>query len=120
MSRPVDIAPEETSFDEADILEYVSGQTELERNALEQHDAYKAHVDKIEEHRKQFQAKKRLNTEAIDAVRKLMNSKSPAKRYAYLRTYDIARRLLNADDQADMFAKHRDKQEEAAIADAAA
>lgn len=117
MPRPLDI--DEHVFDDNLITDYITGQATLEKEAVGAHDVYKTHVSKIEEHRKAFQAKK-LNTEAIDQARKLLNSKAPKARNAWLRTFDIARRLLNLDEQADMFAGHIDKGEDEAIAEAAA
>jgi hypothetical protein len=98
---------------------YIEGQMKLEREADQKHQAYKGEVSRIEEHRKAFQAKG-LVTEAIDAAKKIRNSKTPKARYAYLRTFDIARRLLKLDDQGDMFSDHVDEGEARAISNAAA
>lgn len=117
MPRPLDI--DEHVFDEGLIESYVQEQLGLEREAQQSHDVYKTHVSAIEDSRKKFQAKK-LNTEAVDHARKLLNGKAPKARYAWLRTFDLARRLLNLDEQTDMFADHVDRGEAEAIAEAAA
>lgn len=117
MSRPLNI--DKPVFDEALMKDYIQGQSALEKDAEQSHQAYKGQVSKLEEHRKGFQAKG-LNTEAIDFAKKLRNGKTPTGRYAFLRTFDIARRLLELDDQGDMFADHRDEGEDAAVKSAAA
>ena len=117
MPRPLTI--EKPNFDQGLIKEYIEGQSGLEKDAEQSHQLYKGKVSMLEEHRKGFQAKG-LNTEAIDFAKKLKNGKTPNGRYAFLRTFDIARDLLALDDQGDMFADHRDEGEAAAIKNAAA
>ena len=118
MPRPLSI--EEFGYDEAAMKEYIAGQLALEKEAETSQLQYDAQKKAIEEHRKTFQAKHKLNTEAIDAARKLKNGRTPKARYAWLRTFDIARQLLVLDDQGDMLSDHVDPGESAAISNAAA
>ena len=119
MSRPIDIAPEETNYNPTDMAEYASVQCALEKEALEKKLLHDAVVKRLENHRKATQSEKKVITEAVDHVIKIMQ-RPPAKRRAYFRTEDIAREEFGANDDPEMFSDHIDKGEVDAISEAAA